>query len=229
MAEPGMREHVAVRVYVVALDVAPAERRRCSALLSAPERARAAAFRFAADRDRYVVGRGTLRRILSRHGAGAPERIVIVDGTWGKPALRPPSELRFNVANSGDRALVAVAHRLEIGVDLERVRQLADVMSVARRSCTTVELEQLAAVPRHHRSRAFLRCWARKEACVKAIGVGLREPFDAFEVGVDLRAGVRTIGVPTDIGSTAVAVTDVELGPTWLAAVAACHALSPWD
>jgi 4'-phosphopantetheinyl transferase len=174
MAEPGMREHVAVRVYVVALDVAPAERRRCSALLSAPERARAAAFRFAADRDRYLVGRGTLRRILSRHGAGAPERIVIVDGTWGKPALRPPSELRFNVANSGDRALVAVAHPLEIGVDLERVRQLADVMSVARRSCTTVELEQLAAVPRHHRSRAFLRCWARKEACVKAIGVGLR-------------------------------------------------------
>ncbi len=221
---PGPHEDVAVRVHVVALDVPLMERRRCAALLSREERARAARFRFAADRDRWIVGRGMLRRILSLHGAGAPERIAIADGRWGKPALSPPSALRFNLAHSGDHALVAVTRGREVGVDLERVRPLAGVMAVARRSCTAVELGRLAALLRRRRSEAFLRCWARKEACVKALGVGLRQPLDSFEAGVEsaARAGARTIVVPMDTGSSVVVVVDVALPTGWVGAVAVC-------
>jgi 4'-phosphopantetheinyl transferase len=218
-----VEEHVGVRVHIVALDVSPGERRRCAVLLSEAERARAATFRFAADRDRYVVGRGMLRRILARYGAGAPERLVIADAAGGKPALRPPSALRFNVANSGDRALVAVAHGREIGVDLEPVRAHADGMALARRVCAPAELAELAAVSMRHRSRALLRCWVRKEACVKALGIGLRQPLESFEVGVEpaAGAGVRTVRLPTvDAGTAVVAVVDVALGPLWVAALA---------
>ena len=219
---PGMDERITVRVHVVALDVSPVERSRCAALLCGTERARAASFRFAADRDRYVVGRGMLRRILSRNGAGVPERIVIADRRWGKPAIRPPSALRFSVAHSGDRALVAVAHGREVGVDLERARLLGNVMALGRRMCAPAELAKLAALPTHHRSIALLRCWVRKEACVKALGVGLRQPLDAFEVGVQPRACVeaRSVVLATVEAGTVVALTDIGLGPLWVAALA---------
>lgn len=220
---PGTDERVTVRVHVVALDVSPAERSRCAALLCDAEKARAGSFRFAADRDRYVVGRGMLRRILSRNGAGAPERIVIADGRWGKPALSPPSALRFNVAHSGDRALVAVAHGWELGVDIERVRPLVDLMVLGRRVCASSELAQLAELPTHHRSIALSRCWTRKEACVKALGIGLRQPLDAFEVGVqpEARVEAKTVVVTTvDVGTVVVALADVALGPSWVAALA---------
>lgn len=223
VTRPAGGARVTVRVHVVGLDVSPAERRRCAALLCDAERARAASFRFAADRDRYVVGRGMLRRILARSGAGPPERIVIAEGRWGKPAISPPSALRFNVAHSGERALVAVAHGREVGVDVERVRPLADVMALGRRVCTPAELRQLTAVPMQHRSAALLRCWTRKEACVKSLGVGLRQPFDGFEVGAepDARAETRTVVLTTvDVGRAVVALADVVLAGPWVGAVA---------
>lgn len=45
---------------------------------------------------------------------------------------------------------------------------------MARRFFSTAEHEALAALPAALQARAFFESWTRKEACLKATGVGLR-------------------------------------------------------
>lgn len=207
------RVHV-VWVHDVALDPSPAEQACRVALLSRDERMRAERFRFARDRARFVAGRAALRRILAGHGAGFPGELAFVEGAWGKPALAPRSSLRFNLAHSGDRALVAVTCEREVGVDVERVRPIPDVDAVARRVCSAAERVALSRLPKEQRGAAFLRAWVRKESCVKALGVGLQQSLAAVEVGIAARldgAPTTVVVAPCD-GSGSVGVTVVEFG-----------------
>ena len=69
-----------------------------------------------------------------------------------------------------------------MGVDLERVRPIADASDLAHRFYSRQEYEHLDSVTETSRSEAFLRLWTRKEAYVKAIGAGMSLPFDTFDV-----------------------------------------------
>lgn len=214
----------AIWVYDVALDPSPAEEACRAAMLSRDERLRAERFRFARDRTRFVAGRAALRQILAGHGAGAAEDLAVVEGAWGKPALAHRSPLRFNVAHSGDRALVAVTREVEVGIDVERLRPLPDVDAIARRVCSAAERAALSELSAGRRDAAFLRAWVRKESCVKALGVGLHHSLAAVEVGI--ATGVD--GAPTTVVVSAseeraaaeVAILDLDCGGDYVAALA---------
>lgn len=213
-----------VWVYALALDVPADERRACAVLLSADERVRAAGFRFAVDRERFVVARGLLRRVLARHHDGAPECLPIVADVYGKPRLAAAGALRFSVTHSGDRGLVAVTSGRELGIDLERgQRPIADCEAVARWCCTAGERAALARIPAPDRVEAFRRAWVRKEACVKASGLGLRTPLDEVEVGVEPRAPSAgyVAHVPrADDRPSAWTLVDLDVGAADVAALA---------
>lgn len=90
--------------------------------LAADERVRAERFHRVRDRDRFVAGRGALRVLLASYCDTRPELLRFGYGPQGKPGLADAeSPLRFNVAHSGDLAIIAVAHGREVGVDIERV------------------------------------------------------------------------------------------------------------
>lgn len=214
----------AVWVHDVALDV-PAERRAArEVILSRDERERAGRFRFARDRARFIAGRAALRHILTGHGAGSAEHLRFVEGAWGKPALDRDSSLRFNVAHSGDRGLVAVTRDVEVGIDVERLRPMAEVGAVARRVCSAAERAALAWLPASQRDAAFLRAWVRKEACVKALGVGLHQSLTTVDVGMAAEAGgaPTTVIVPRVDGSAwaELTIVDLECGAGYAAALA---------
>jgi 4'-phosphopantetheinyl transferase len=105
--------------------------------------------------------------------------------TSGKPALvleQNPGRLRFNISHSRDLALIAVFADNRLGVDLENMRAEIDIVSLSSRFFSARECTSLAALPQNLRLRAFLACWTRKEAFVKATGDGLSFPLSDFTV-----------------------------------------------
>jgi 4'-phosphopantetheinyl transferase len=156
-------------------------------LLSDEERARANRFRFERDRDCFVACRSHLRKILANLCGESPAHIRIAYGKHGKPYI-PKSDIRFNVSHCAGHALIATAMGREVGVDIERLDADLDPIDLARRFFTPAEAATIIHAPSHQQRRAFLTCWTRKEACAKALGCGLIEPLERFDV-LHSRAG----------------------------------------
>jgi 4'-phosphopantetheinyl transferase len=210
-----------VRLYRVGLAVAPAAWKRLVALLSTDEREHAALYRVDADRTRFVVVRAALRLVLADAGLGPPECLTIVAGRYGKPELSHASTLRFNVAHSGEVGLIALAEGCAVGVDVECVRARPDLAAVARRFFTVAEARALDRLAAAEHAAAFFRCWVRKEACTKAIGLGLRAPFDAFEVGVGPPSPAARRVLTASAGKRiACELIDLDLGADYAGALA---------
>ncbi len=164
----------AVQLRCVRLDVAPEP---YDATLSDDERSRAARFRFDRDRRRFVVARGALRELLGRCLATDPGQVRFIYNASGKPELDPEcgSRLRFNVSHSGDLALIAITTDAAVGVDLERIAPQPDGPAIARSMFSAADVDRLNDTPSHLYPQAFLRCWTKKEAYVKARGAGLAD------------------------------------------------------
>jgi 4'-phosphopantetheinyl transferase len=126
-----------------------------------------------------------MRRILSRYLSAQPRELEFVYGPKGKPelsAVQNPDCVRFNLSHSGNLALLAVAKRQELGVDVEFVKTDFGGMEIAERFFSANEVRTLFALDAAERNAAFFACWTRKEAFIKAIGEGLSVPLDSFDV-----------------------------------------------
>ena len=155
--------------------------------LSPDERARAARFHFPKHRQHFVAARGSLRMILARYLDRDPAQLEFCYSPFGKPDLAPSADadgIRFNLSHSQGLALYAITRDQDIGVDLEGERANIAWEDIARRYFAPSEVEALRLVPASSRTQAFLNCWTRKEAFVKARGEGLSLPLDQFEVSV---------------------------------------------
>lgn len=174
-----------VHVLTADLDAAPSD----GSVLSEDERERASRFHFERDRRRFVSGRSTLRRIVAAYLDASPKELAFEYAPQGKPRVAD-AEISFNISHSGGCALFAFASQFEIGVDVEQFDQArVDNERVAERFFSPIEVATLRAHPEWSRGKAFLRCWTRKEAFIKARGDGLTLPLKDFDVSFD--AGAR--------------------------------------
>ena len=175
----------AVEVWRVPLVGSAAELERLAMLLSRDEQMRAARFQFARDRNRYIAGRGMLRVLLGSYVDAAPSAIAFASNPHGKPALADATlGVHFNLAHSGNLAMIAIARDRLPGVDIESMDREVDHDALAQRFFSARECAELQTLPRAARNRAFLTCWTCKEAVAKAIGRGLSVPLDKIEVAV---------------------------------------------
>jgi 4'-phosphopantetheinyl transferase len=133
--------------------------------------------------------------VLARYLGFAPSSLVLERTPLGKPRLRG-SSLRFSLSHSGHVALVALARGHDVGVDVERIRPDVDRWAMVGHVLTARERRQLEGVTPAQRAHAFLSMWTRKEALLKAAGVGLG--IDPALVELD-RASLRA--VPPALGS----------------------------
>lgn len=152
------------------------------ALLSPAEQARAAAFAFATPRNRFIQCRAALRRLLAAHLGRTATEVDIDYGRHGKPELPNGSHLQFNVSHCENLAVLALTPVHRVGVDIERVRPLADMQSLADARFSPNEIAALASVEPEHKTHAFFTCWTRKEAFIKATGAGFSLPAHQFDV-----------------------------------------------
>lgn len=175
-------------------------------LLSRDERQRAERFRYVEHRQRYIVARASLRRLLAERLRIAPWAVELVETSYGKPRLAPghgSAGLEFNLSHSGVLAVYAFTSGRAVGVDVELIRQVPDADDLAERFFSSGEIAALRSLPLDRRSLAFLACWTRKEAFIKALGLGLSCPLDAFDVTIDPDAPARITRIEARIGRVA--------------------------
>lgn len=140
------------------------------------------------DQQRAMTSYGGLRLILSQYLQKHPQEIEI-DRTCdhcgkphGKPRLAEPSNIHFSVSHSGDQVVFAVMRDYEVGVDVEQIKTNVSILDLAQHTCTKEEVQALKKMDDHFQREAFYVMWTRKEALVKAVGLGLQIPFSSFQV-----------------------------------------------
>lgn len=148
-------------------------------LLDPVELDRMRRFRFDADRERFILGHGLLRTLLGRYLERDPSLIRMARGPFGKPYLERKT-LRFNLSDTKDAVLIAFADGLELGADIETMTRDVDHVAVSEHYFTAPEIRAIAAA--EHPKRHFLELWTRKEAVLKASGVGIMDDLRVLRV-----------------------------------------------
>lgn len=193
-----------IEVWCVETDAATNVIRQMEKVLAPEEISRAEQFHFEHHRNSFVVTRGMLRILLAHYLGEAAGDIIFAYGAKGKPSL-PDAKIEFNISHTKGIALFAFALGCELGVDVEQIRPIQDMMQIARRFFSRQESEELLALLEEEKEKAFFRCWTRKEAYIKAVGEGLSIPLNAFRVTFKEEGPVRWI----DLGN------ETSAQPTW--------------
>ena len=174
-----------------------------SPLLSPDEQERANRFRFAENRQSYMVAHGMLRQILARYAGASAAALVFRTGEYGKPSLHAASgarPLEFNLSHSGDYALLAVSRAGPVGVDVERWNAGIEHLELANHFFSPAEREALhgLATAREQMVAGFFAAWSRKEAYLKARGDGIAHGLHHFDVSLLPHEPARLIEDRTD-------------------------------
>jgi 4'-phosphopantetheinyl transferase len=99
--------------------------------------------------------------LLSRATAAPRTALLIKRGPRGKPYLSTHPDVHFSITYSGDLALIAITRAGPVGIDIERVREVPEAAQISKRWLH-------GADPAN-----FFDHWTRREAHLKALGVGL--------------------------------------------------------
>lgn len=210
-----------VHVWTSSLRASPVRLGALAAFLSRDERERADTFRDPRHRDRFIVAHGVLRSLLGRYLDVAPAEVRFKVGQFGRPELNQPREdCSFNVSHCQDMALIAVVRSGAVGIDVERVDPAIDARALAADYLSGDEQADLSTAPPAELPLRFTRCWTRKEAYVKALGVGLSRPLRDFGVVPVSGSTDRFRILPDPGGEQPIHVLDLIASRQWAAALA---------
>lgn len=174
-----------VHLWLADLEVPSTLLSRLAAYLSPEESARAARFYFARDRDHFTVAHALLRLLLAAYCQTAPEALRFVLNAYGKPALEAGQpQVHFNLSHSHHLALYAFTHVCELGVDIEYMRGGIEHTELAAHVFSPRERAALDALPAELKETGFFNAWTRKEAYIKARGMGISLGLDRFDVSL---------------------------------------------
>lgn len=192
----------------------------------------------------YIICRGLLRWILSKQLSCNPREVPISYGAYGKPfidSLKGKQNLHFNISHCKGYALIALTKVGMVGIDIENMRFLKDLESLADSCLGEKEKDFVWKSRGLIRSWAFLSCWTRKEALVKGMGLGIDRDLKEYDLGnekiqkfTNIQRGlphtwnIRTLPVLEDQGGVLIVPKGVGRGggPSYIAAIACSEQFS---
>jgi 4'-phosphopantetheinyl transferase len=149
--------------------------------LSEREKSRASQILHEEDRRCFVITRAVLRKLISIYTGLPNKEIKFQKGINGKLSV-PNSELKFNVTHSKSDIVIALTLANEIGVDIESRDRLVDHNKLIDTFFSENEKTVFDKLEEIMKPQSFINCWTRKEAILKAKGVGLSFPVKLLEV-----------------------------------------------
>jgi 4'-phosphopantetheinyl transferase len=176
-------ESSSVHVWHTAFDCHSRESHVFQRWLSVGEKARADKLK-RPYRQRFILTRGLLRKLLSRYNGQPPEKIHFSYTPSGKPLLLGSSfgkAIEFNVSHSNNRVAFAFTVGTPIGIDLEFKSARKYIDQIAYRFFSKKDYEQLQTLTGNEKLNAFFKAWVANEASVKAWGHSLKtHPFSQY-------------------------------------------------
>lgn len=148
-----------------------------SALLSPDEKSRVARYHQQKDKNRFIIGRGMLRKILSRYTGCPPGEIDFMKGINGKPYIHQPIPIEFNLSYSRNYILIGIASEA-IGIDVEYVNPKFDFDLLLDPCFMSAEIQVITNSDQPRQQ--FFKFWTRKEALLKATALGLGDYLTDF-------------------------------------------------
>ena len=119
-----------------------------------------------------------LHKVLKRDGPLAD--IVVVNQRDEPPHCANDPKLKLSFSTSGKVALACASRGHCIGIDIEKIRPIENVVGLAERFFTEQEVLDIKALPSQGQNLAFLKTWTAKEAGLKAIGKGIVSGLNTF-------------------------------------------------
>ena len=219
-----MLNNYEVHVWRASLEMTPSQVKTMEHMLSADELSRAGRYYFPKDRDYFIAARGLLRTILGRYLLMQPDELSFCYGPFGKPALEEKihgKTLCFNYSHSHGLALFSCALDREMGVDIEYIRADISTGDIAAQFFSQREVAALNSLSENVRQKAFFTLWTRKEALMKADGMGLALELNQYEILLDqnkmhIKLKLGNEPQAADIWS----LSDLDAGPGYAAALA---------
>jgi 4'-phosphopantetheinyl transferase len=207
----------------VSIDSLLEEAKNFYTMLSQEEKAYALKCHLTRNRDLFVVRRGVLRLLLSSHLDCKPHQVNIGISDHGKPNLKESNSensLQFSISHSGGYAVFAFGKYSRIGVDIEEIRVIHEIDEIVSQYFTPREKAEMLACPIDCRLEKFYRFWTRKEAVLKAQGIGLLGKLDSADVAMGEHSGTLKVLIKDGAVAEEYSVTDIEGLPSFAAAVA---------
>lgn len=126
---------------------------------------------------RYRRARATAHRVgrqlVAAYTSCPPDRQAWERDARGRPLVVEPGGLHVSLSHAEGVVAAAVSRDAPVGVDVERLRPLADRGALARTALSEAELKAVDELPEARKDAQVLRFWTRKEAVAKALGTGL--------------------------------------------------------
>lgn len=183
-------------------------------LLDPAERARVERRHFAADRDALTLAYALHRLLLGQALGCDASRVPLTRDARGCPRLADRS-LSTSLSHAPGCIALALSADGAVGIDIEPAARAASMPEIAERVCHPVDAALLAGLVPPAWNAALLALWVRKEAFLKAAGVGLAREMHGFAAPAD---GLLPLS-PGAADMTRLHMLDA--GADWFAAVAA--------
>jgi len=172
-----------------------------SSCLSDGERARADRFLIEKDRQTWIVCHSLLRIFIADYLQSDPGSLSFGTNQFKKPLIKG-NPVYFNLSHTRDAFIFSISEYFPVGVDLESYRQDIQLRSIANNYFSKRECDFIFCEKEGQNERFFL-VWTRKEALLKAIGVGIIDYLPDIEVSeiendIDINI-LRKSGVANDV------------------------------
>ncbi|MBL1103057.1 4'-phosphopantetheinyl transferase superfamily protein [Streptomyces sp. 5-8] len=169
---------------------------------------------------RYRRARATARRVgrqlVTAYTSCPPDRQAWERDDRGRPLLVDPGGLHVSLSHAEAVVAAALSWDAPVGVDVERLRPLADRGALARTALSETERQAVDALPEPLRDAQLLRFWTRKEAVAKALGTGLATNLR----GIVTTAHGAVVSLPDECGDVSEwSLTDVPVREDVIACV----------
>jgi 4'-phosphopantetheinyl transferase len=150
--------------------------------ISYDEKLKADKFKHGRTRETYISCHAILRLVLAQYLNVKPSDLIFQVGANGKPGL-VGNPVFFNITHTNDAFAIVVFKDSPVGLDLERINRKIDIHSIIKTYFSKDEREYILkpSTDLETKDRFFL-LWTRKEAMLKALGVGIIDKLSQVEV-----------------------------------------------